>query len=174
MTKQRRRRIPGDVEDAIVARARQGWSPAQIAEALDQDPTLRDRRPSERTIRRIVAAERPPESQPWRLAEAPVEEAALGLDLLRAVVLGTENRVLEVTVAEVALVRRIHAARPNLPLFDAWDVARGHLADTAYGRREVELFDLYLAFATPEDDPDEDDPGSAPVLGLVQDEGSDR
>ena len=112
----------------------EGWSPAQIHKQLEKELSGQT---GQRTVQRIVKDLKGRDlSGPWRLRDAPIEEAREVLPVLAEVASITEGPVVEFTRDQAHCVAKL---RPLMPNWSSWL-----------------LYQLALIYTqTPEDDQDE-------------------
>ena len=103
--------------------------------------------PSRRTIHNIVAEHTlEDDSDPWELAEAEADEAALVLPVLAAIIEKTEERRSHVTQDQAKWIVRIRRAAPDLNAWMVYLIALNYMACAEHGVPHNHL-DAYLAFA---------------------------
>ncbi len=103
--------------------------------------------PSRRTIHNIVAEHTPSDdTDPWELADAKADEAALVLPVLAAIIEKTEERRSYVTQAQAQWIVRIRRAAPDLNAWIVYLIALNYMACAEHGVPHNHL-DAYLAFA---------------------------
>lgn len=103
--------------------------------------------PSRRTIHNIVAEHTPSDdTDPWALADAEADEAALILPVLAAIIEKTEERRSHVTQAQAQWIVRIRRAAPDLNAWMVYHIAMNYMAFAEYGLPHNHL-DAYLGFA---------------------------
>ena len=103
--------------------------------------------PSRRTIHDIVVEYTPKDdTDPWELADAEADEAALVLPVLATIIEKTEERRSHVTQAEAQWIVRIRRAAPDLDPWMVYLIALNYMACAQHGVPHNHL-DAYLAFA---------------------------
>ena len=129
-----------------------GHTARNIHQVIGSDPRLADRpnRPALRTVQERVRRARVQEAQDmsgqWTLASADPVSAGLVLDTIAAVIEDTGGGVHSLTVAHGRWVEAIRQARPDLPLFSAWYLARMYVRRQNDGK-PTDDYDRFLAFA---------------------------
>lgn len=127
-------------------------TPAQVHAALEADPRFKGRVPHVRSLQRYAKDVQVPDpSAPWTLASPSPAAADQVLDVLAAVVEETNGRVSSVTQLEAEWISRLRAARPDLPGWECWFLARLYIMRTGRHESTADL-DMYLAFAPWRDD----------------------
>ncbi len=153
-TQATQRRIDAEALSIIEGLANEGRTAPNIEVELEARGIPPARRPSRRTIERIVksltAEDRSP---PWGLGDlAASEDAALVLPVVRAYLNITSMRAparsprdFYITRAEARWIIRVRRAAPDLHVFDVYRMARAYLAREV---RRLPTFDLdaLLAF----------------------------
>jgi len=138
---------PKDVIEAITDLTLRDFGPAEIGRKLKADRRFRGRvLPGPRTIKKYVARAKtggPEASEPWRLADADPDDAALVVPVLSAVVEGTLGHVRAISTAEAALIVRIVRSASDVEAWDAYRLARRLLSDPSAD----EDVQAYLSFA---------------------------
>src|SRR5688572_30683712 len=150
-TRKRRAPVtPKDVIEAITTMTLAKVGPTEIGRRLKADPKFAGRVPQPRTIKRYVALAKGSSdvSEPWRLADADPDEAALVVPVIAAVVEHTAGRVQSVSKAEAAWIVKIVGAAGDIDPWDAYRLARLLLSDPD-AERDVQQ---YLSFAPWRDD----------------------
>ena len=141
-----RKRIPGDIEDAIVEKTVLGWSAAQIDDYLDSVDAFADRLPSKRTIQRMVKERRTTDTTgSWSLADAEPDQAKLVLEVLPTKVAETSGQSSRFTIGEADWLIRIRSAAPDLPMRIAWLLSRMYLSRQSKGDDTHDL-DCFLSY----------------------------
>jgi hypothetical protein len=103
--------------------------------------------PTDRTVAKYFDRVTPSDlSEPWRLDEMSGGEIRLVLPVLATVLELTEGRTRHLTGAEARWIVRLREAAPDLPLWDAYRVARWYIARAA-DKSLTQDMDLLLAFA---------------------------
>jgi hypothetical protein len=103
--------------------------------------------PSQRTIHNIVREHTPrDDTDPWALADAEADEAALILPVLAAIIEKTEERRSYLTQAQARWIVRIRRAAPDLNAWMVYLIALNYMALAEHGLPHNRL-DAYLAFA---------------------------
>jgi hypothetical protein len=136
-------------------------TPAQIDRQLERDVDdelsslyrLHDRLPQRRAIQNIVRAHTPRDpSGPWRMSAASnPSDAALILPVLAAVAEHSAGRTTTVTMREAEWIVRVLTAAPDVPPFDAYQLARQYMRFQDRGV-DTEPLDAVLALAPWRDD----------------------
>lgn len=145
-----RSKLPsGEIEDRLELYATQtSWTAKQIHNQLVEDFADRGMDiPALRTVQDRVKKLRVPDtSGRWAFAEAEPGEAGPVLETVAAVIEQTAGRVRQVTRTEAAWINRLAIARPTLPPYERWFLARFYLTRSANNDPVGDL-DSYLAFA---------------------------
>ena len=141
-----------EVVEEIEGLAAEGWGATQIKHKLERQPRYKDRAlPTLRTIQRIVAERTVRDtSGPWSLNEAG-PDARTVLDVLAAVIDGTEGRTSAFTGDEAQWVLQVSQVAPDLPPFERWRIARLYLGRASRVEPTDDL-DGFLAYAPWRDD----------------------
>jgi hypothetical protein len=145
---QTRPRVQGQVKDFLQDRHSMGWTAAQAHEELLRliEKRATAGKSAWRCWTKWGAARAADTSGHWTLADSTPEEARLVLDVLAAVIKGTQGRIHSVTKHEAAQLPRLAAAAPALGPFEWWRLAREYLARAAHQQATADL-DGCLAFA---------------------------
>lgn len=145
-----RSKLPsGEIEDRLEYYATQtNWTAKQIHKQITEDfPNRGMDIPALRTVQERVKRLRVRDtSGRWVFAEADPGEAGPVLESIAAVIEQTDGRIRQVTRAEAAWITRLANARPTLPAYERWFLARFYLTRTANNDPVGDL-DSYLAFA---------------------------
>lgn len=119
-----RPRIDGDIEQAIRRLAFDGWTPAQIHRQLSLTPAFQGRVPTARTVQRVVARYGARDTgEPWSIAEADPDDAALVLPVLAEAVCRSGGHWSRFSQGLADWVVRVRRAAPDIPPAWALEVA---------------------------------------------------
>jgi hypothetical protein len=141
-TLSRKRRIRGDVYDAVEALAKRGWTAGQINEAIKAN--FKGKLPTDRTIRRIVRDVTPADaSGPWKFGDSDDPDEARAILRVLAYTLSLPHAP-TFTKAEGEWVGRIAAVAPDLEPMVLWLLAREYLLAEERNQSTLAL-DVYLA-----------------------------
>lgn len=167
-----RSKLPsGEIEDRLEYYATQtNWTAKQIHNRITEDfADCGTDMPALRTVQDRVKRLRVPDtSGRWVFAEADPGEAGPVLESVAAVIEQTDGRIRQVTRAEATWIGRLAVARPTLPPFERWFLARFYLTRTANNDPVGDL-DSYLAFAPWESPEAQERYATAIEEGWIQD-----
>ena len=148
MTIRRRRGLGGELQDEIEARARQGWSPAEIHGHLSAEILKGKKDPPDiRTIRGIVKEVKESDtSGTWSIVDCEPEEGRIVLDFLADCTDECPTPFGTLSKTEAEWVVRLRKLAPDASHRVIETLMHQYLSRLARGRRHFRDLDAYLAF----------------------------
>ncbi len=155
IARHRKRRIDGDIQEKIEAKAMDGWTPSQILKYLDGELAEDDKGrlpPDIRTIQRIVKEVAIPDtSGTWSITDNEGEDARLVLDILAANIVSKQGFMYpdmkrKFTKAEAQWIIRLRKAAPDAPAKIIILLFQLYMRREAKGITDTADLDGYLAF----------------------------
>ena len=145
----KKRRIDGQVQDEIEAKARHGWTPKQIVghlkEKAQKEPKYHP--PDPRTIRDIVKDVRLSDtSGAWSITDGEPEEARIVLDFLADEMLEDPYWIRALSRAEAEWVVRLSRVAPGASSTIICTLKNQYMSRKAKGIAHTRDLDTYLAF----------------------------